>query len=592
MSKNTTVQEAKNMKTLTLDELLGDLRVHMHLPKRKKLALKDPLTLKTKETSYRKDEKCLKALKVETSDVLDNSSSEITDDEISLMSSKFKQMLKKKGKKDKNKKQSKEEKEVICFEYKKHGHFKVDYPKLKKRWFPKKKESLMVIYEDLDSNNNSKDVKQVNICLMENIAPKNFEVNFSSCNEYKSMFEEEEISYDTLKDFILVLGLWMLTSHEGYVSMLLNLNSHEGIVSFRGSGKGKIVSIGKVGKHPLPSIENVLYVDGLKYNLLSVSQFCDSEYVISFNIESCIVKNKDDNILFTTQRHENLYRINLKHIPKLYKKLLIKGLPLELLHLDLYRPTRILSLGGKKYGFVIIDGYFRYTRVYFPSHKQESYKTFCEKYGIFHNFSLSTPQQNGIVEKKNKPLQEIARTLLCENSLPKEFWTKAINITYLGKFDSKVDKGIFLGYSNTSKAYRVFNSRTLVVEESIHIEFNDVLTSGNNLSKLEEDFANLQIGSFDKPDWKFVTYHPQDLILGDKFDGVKTKSSFKNQASCVLVIGIESKNIEIALKDDDWIIDMEEELHQFTRNNVWKLVPRLEHKNIIGTRWIFRNKFD
>jgi len=45
------------------------------------------------------------------------------------------------------------------------------------------------------------------------------------------------------------------------------------------------------------------------------------------------------------------------------------------------------------------------------------------------------------------------------------------------KFDSEVDKGIFLGFSNTSKTYRAFNTRTLVVEESINVKFNDELMS-------------------------------------------------------------------------------------------------------------------
>ena len=56
----------------------------------------------------------------------------------------------------------------------------------------------------------------------------------------------------------------------------------------------------------------------------------------------------------------------------------------------------------------------------------------------------------------------------------------------LAKFDSKVDKGIFLGYSNTSKAYRVFNSRTLVMEESIHVKLNDGITTDRKLSNLED----------------------------------------------------------------------------------------------------------
>jgi len=43
----------------------------------------------------------------------------------------------------------------------------------------------------------------------------------------------------------------------------------------------------------------------------------------------------------------------------------------------------------------------------------------------------------------------------------------------LAKFDAKVDDGIFLGYSSTNKAYRVFNKRTLVVEESIHVAFDE-----------------------------------------------------------------------------------------------------------------------
>ena len=57
------------------------------------------------------------------------------------------------------------------------------------------------------------------------------------------------------------------------------------------------------------------------------------------------------------------------------------------------------------------------------------FRSFCEKNGIFHNFSSTrTPRQNGVVERKNKTLKEIARTMLCENSLPKHFWTEAVNV--------------------------------------------------------------------------------------------------------------------------------------------------------------------
>lgn len=58
------------------------------------------------------------------------------------------------------------------------------------------------------------------------------------------------------------------------------------------------------------------------------------------------------------------------------------------------------------------------------------------------------------------------------------------------------------------------------------------------------------------------------------------------------VSAIEPKNIQEALKDEFWVNTMHEELHQFQRNNVWTLVPRPSHTNVIGTKWIFKNKTD
>ena len=122
--------------------------------------------------------------------------------------------------------------------------------------------------------------------------------------------------------------------------------------------------------------------------------------------------------------------------------------------------------------------------------KNAKFKSLCEMNVIFYNFSSPrTPQQNMIVQRKNRTLQEMARTMY-ENSLPKHLWAEAINTTcyvqnrilirtlikrtpyklwrgrrpnisyfhpfgskcfilntkgQLAKFDSKVDKGIFLG---------------------------------------------------------------------------------------------------------------------------------------------------
>ena len=129
---------------------------------------------------------------------------------------------------------------------------------------------------------------------------------------------------------------------------------------------------------------------------------------------------------------------------------------LQLLHIDLFGPTRTTSLGGKSYGFVIVDDFSKYTWVLFLSSKNEAlnlfipfckiiqnekgysitsirsdhgkefenlgFNDFCGENGISHNFSAPrTPQQNEVVERRKRTLKEMARKILCENNLPKYF---------------------------------------------------------------------------------------------------------------------------------------------------------------------------
>ena len=63
----------------------------------------------------------------------------------------------------------------------------------------------------------------------------------------------------------------------------------------------------------------------------------------------------------------------------------------------------------------------------------------------------------------------------------------------LGKFDAKSDEGIFLGYSSVSKAFRVFNKRTLVIEESIHVVFNEIFELKKNDFDDDISFDNLNL---------------------------------------------------------------------------------------------------
>ena len=99
--------------------------------------------------------------------------------------------------------------------------------------------------------------------------------------------------------------------------MFLNLKLVEGgTISFGGMGKGNISYIGKISIPFLASIDNILYVEGLKYNLLSISQFCNSCYIMSFNKDQYIVKEKDGKSFFIARRHNILYEIYLIGLSK------------------------------------------------------------------------------------------------------------------------------------------------------------------------------------------------------------------------------------------------------------------------------------
>nr|GEU36114.1 hypothetical protein [Tanacetum cinerariifolium] len=105
--------------------------------------------------------------------------------------------------------------------------------------------------------------------------------------------------------------------------------------------------------------------------------------------------------------------------------------------------------------------------------KNKEMNQFCEKKWIKKEFSVArTPQQNRVAKKKNRTLIEAARTMLADSKLPTTFWAEAVNTAYyLGKFDGKADEGFFIGYSVNSKAFRVFNNRTMIVDETFHINF-------------------------------------------------------------------------------------------------------------------------
>lgn len=211
--------------------------------------------------------------------------------------------------------------------------------------------------------------------------------------------------------------------------------------------------------------------------------------------------------------------------------------PLELVHSDVCGPMNVTSLAGNKYFLTFVDDFSRHTTVFFMKNKSEVFKHFktylaeaeratgkklkilrsdngkeyvnsslerlLEEKGIGHQLTAPyTPQQNGVAERANRTIVEMARTMLNHARLPKKFWSEAVNtavymknrlptkaldgktpyelvwshrptVRYFrvfgcdafsqvpyqqrSKFDSKSQKLIFLGYEKYRKAYRLWD---------------------------------------------------------------------------------------------------------------------------------------
>ena len=85
-------------------------------------------------------------------------------------------------------------------------------------------------------------------------------------------------------------------------------------------------------------------------------------------------------------------------------------------------------------------------------------------------------------------------------------------------------------------------------------------------------------------------YHLAEQIIGNKDARPMTRKKLRKE-SCMLR-KIEPKIVRDAFEDDGWCKDMEEEIEHIEKKKTWSLVPRPANKNVIGTKWVFRNKLD
>nr|GEX92561.1 hypothetical protein [Tanacetum cinerariifolium] len=171
---------------------------------------------------------------------------------------------------------------------------------------------------------------------------------------------------------------------------------------------------------------------------------------------------------------------------------------------------------------------------------------------------------------------------------------KAYNRCYLlndyddvGKLKEKRDIGVFVGYSKDSVAFRIYNKRTQSSSSSLN---DDVQQSSEEVrvpSSNTQSISNNMIPNADEASTSHNVFN--DRLEDSYFDA---STSFLNPSNVHTFYqpypyeknSIEPANVAEALKDADWVSAMQEELDQFARLKLWRLVPRLEGKFIIKTK--------
>ncbi|GKC27476.1 putative ribonuclease H-like domain-containing protein [Tanacetum coccineum] len=291
-----------------------------------------------------------------------------------------------------------------------------------------------------------------------------------------------------------------MTKNMSYLSDFKEFD--EGDVAFGGGAKGRRI-IGK-GTLKTANESQVLLKVPRKKNMYSV----DMKNIVPKESLTCLVAKAtlDESMLW----HRRLGHVNFKTINKLVKDNLVKGLPIKHFEND---QTYVACLKGKQHkassskdetsgilkSFItqienLVDKKVKIIRCDNGAEfKNRVISEFCEKKGIKREFSVArTPQQNGVVERRNRTLIEAARTMILvvkpHNKTPYELFrgrtpslsflkpfgchvTILNTLDHLGKFDRKFDDGFFVRYSLNSKAFRVYNIRTRKVEENLHVRF-------------------------------------------------------------------------------------------------------------------------
>ncbi|KAK2398761.1 putative mitochondrial protein [Trifolium repens] len=353
---------------------------------------------------------------------------------------------------------------------------------------------------------------------------------------------------------------------------------------------------------------------------------------------------------------------------------------LELVHTDVCGPMNTLSHGKNWYFILFIDDFTRMTWVYFMRQKSEvfvifkkfkafiekqsgrfiqmlrsgrgkeytsnEFHKFCEDEGVERQLTVGyTPQQNGVSERKNQTVMEMAKSMLFEKGLPKTFWPEAVNTAvYLlnrcptkaiwdktpfeawsgrtpsvnhlkvfgcvcyaqipkqkrTKLEETSEICVFIGYSSMSKGYRLYNLKTNKVIISRDVVFDEKTSWNWEEDKMKEKTVPailLQQDSADEneqpapstPSSSSSISSPISNSSSPSSTPIKLKDLSDIYARCNYCV-VEPENFDEAIKEDVWRNAMQEEMNAIEKNKTWHLVEKPNDKEAIGVKWVYKLK--
>nr|GEU96583.1 hypothetical protein [Tanacetum cinerariifolium] len=320
------------------------------------------------------------------------------------------------------------------------------------------------------------------------------------------------------------------------------------------------------------TINRVYYVEGLNHKLFLVGQFCDADLEVAFWKSTCFVRDLQGNNLLTDDYSRytwTLFICSKDETLEVLKEFLTKiqrNLQAPVITIRTDRGTEFLN---------------------------KTLNAFFKEEVIEHQTSTSrTPEQNGVVERRNRTLVETAQMMLSASKLPLFFWAEAITT---GCYTQ--NRSIIISTHDKTEN----NDNQAEEEHLLEDEFtNPFCTPVQEVDESSShNIGNSNVYELNQPqvfEYRWTKDHPLEQVRRNPSKPVQIRRQLAtNLKMCMFALTVSTtkpKNIKEEMADSAWIEAMQEEHHQFERLQVSELVDTPFGKTDIRLKWLWKNKKD